>query len=317
MRNNAFKLSLLVVFLVFIALPVLSQEKVSKTFPTKKRVELSTASGDCIIKKGTAGEITVDVEIKVQPAEAFTPLMEERSDRIKLSEDWSGNASGSVLWTVTVPPETEIEVESASGDISVSGLTKEFEISSASGDVTIEMCKGDFEISTASGFIEMEKVEGDFDVSVASGDISVSDIQGVIEFSSASGDIDIKVAKGTFDLSCASGDIEADKVEIKESSDFKAASGDIMVKLSSSSQHDMSLSSASGNITLDYNGNPLNGRFEFEASRHGGHIKAPVAFDEEESFTRNGRDYIKKIITRSADKPLISLESASGTLILK
>ncbi len=317
MRNNSFKLGLLVVFLIFIALPVLSQEKVSKTFPAKKLVEISTASGDCIIKKGAAGKITVDVEIKVRPADAFTPEMEERSDRIKLSEDWSGNASGSVLWTVTVPPETEIEIESASGDISVSGLTKEVEISTASGDVTIEMCKGDFEISTASGDIEMEKVEGDFDVSVASGDINVSDIQGVVEFSTASGDIDIKVAKGSFDLSCASGDIEADKVEIKENSDFKAASGDIMVKLSSPSQHDLSLSTASGNITLDYNGNPLKGRFEFEASRHGGHIKAPVAFDEEESFTRHGRDYVRKIIRRSGDKPLISLESASGSLILK
>lgn len=317
MKNNGLRFRLVVVSFLFIALPALSQEKVSKTFPAKKLVEISTASGDCIIKKGAAGKITVDVEIKVRPEDAFTPEMEERNDRIKLSENWSGNASGSVLWTVTVPPETEVDVESASGDISVSGLTKEIEISTASGDVTLETCKGDFDISTASGDIEMEVVEGDFDVSVASGDISVSDIQGVIEFSAASGNIDILNAKGSFDLSCASGDIDANRVEIKENSDFKAASGDIMVKLSSPSQHDLSLSTASGNITLDYDGNPLKGRFEFEASRHGGRIKAPVAFDEEESFSKHGRDYVKKIITRSGGKPLISLESASGSLILK
>jgi DUF4097 and DUF4098 domain-containing protein YvlB len=317
MKKYGFRSGVWFFLLLFIALPLWSQEKVTKTFPAKKQVEISTVSGDCIIKKGPGGKITVVVEYSVRPADAFTPEMEERSDRIKLTEDWRGNSSGKVLWTVTVPAETEIDAESASGDISVTGLNKEIEISTASGDVSLDKCSGDIEISTASGDVELADIEGNIEVSVASGDINSSEVKGIIELQSASGDIEINNASGEFDLSCASGDIDANKIEIKVSSEFSAASGDIMVSLSASSEHDLSLVAASGDITLDYNGNALKGRFEFIAKHHSGRISAPVKFDNEETFEKHGRDYDKKIISRYGDSPLISLESASGSITLK
>jgi len=317
MRNTAFKLSAVMILFLIFALSIYAQEKVSKTFPAKKLVELSTTSGDCIIQKGPADKITVVVEYTVRPADAFTPEMEERSDRIKLSEDWSGSSSGKVLWTVTVPPEAEIDVESASGDISVSGLSSDIEVSTASGDVTLKMCKGDIEASTASGDIDLENVEGDLEISVASGDIKATDLKGSFEFNTASGDMEVKNAKGEFDLNCASGDIEVEKVELDAESEFSAASGDISVSLARSAEYDLELSAASGDVTLEYSGNSLKGRFEMIARHNGSRISAPVAFDSEETFERHGREYDKKIITRSGNKPLISLESASGKVTLK
>lgn len=317
MKRDVFKAGVWFIVLLFMALPLWGQEKEVKTFPAKEMVEISTLSGDCIIKKGPQGKITVEVEYSVRPADAFTPEMEERSDRIKLSEDWSGNASGKVLWTVTVPVETEIEAESASGDISVTGLNNEIEVSTASGDITLSECRGDMEISTASGDVEIEDTDGDLEVSVASGDILTSNVKGNIELQSASGDIEMNKTSGEFDLSCASGDIEANKVEIKASSEFSAASGDILLSLAASCEHDLNLSAASGDITLDYDGNDLKGRFELIARHGGGRISAPVKFDSEETFERHGRDYDKKIISRYGNSPLISLESASGSITLK
>jgi DUF4097 and DUF4098 domain-containing protein YvlB len=316
-KQYGFQSGLWFISLILIASPLWSQEKVTKTFPAKKLVEISTMSSDCIIEKGPGGKITVVVEYSVRPGDAFTPEMEERSDRIKLSEDWSGNASGKVLWTVTVPAETEIDAESASGDISITGLNKEIEVSTASGDITLRECGGDMEISTASGDVEIEDTEGELEVSVASGDILTTNVEGNIELQSASGDIEMNKTSGEFDLSCASGNIEADKVEIKASSEFSAASGDILLSLAASCQHDLNLSAASGDITLDYDGNDLKGRFELIARHGGGRISAPVKFDSEETFERHGRDYDKKIISHYGDNPLISLESASGSITLK
>jgi len=317
MRNQLFKLSFVLVLSLLFVLSLSAQEKVSKTFPAKKMVEMNTTSGDCIIKKGAAGNITVEVEYSVRPSDAFRPEMEERADRIKLWEEWSGSSSGRVKWTVTVPAQTEIEANSASGDISISGLESDIEVSTASGDVTLEMCKGDIEASTASGDIELENVEGDLEVSVASGDIEASDLKGSFEFNTASGDIEMNNASGEFDLSCASGDVEAYKIVITESSEFSTASGDISVSLSQSSEYDISLSAASGDVSLDYGGNTLKGRFEMIARHDGSRISAPVKFDSEETFERHGKEYDKKIITRSGNAPVITLESASGSVTLK
>ncbi|UCF65197.1 MAG: DUF4097 family beta strand repeat protein, partial [bacterium] len=160
-------------------------------------------------------------------------------------------------------------------------------------------------------------VEGDMEISVASGDISATDLKGSIEFNAASGDMEIKNARGEFDLSCASGDIDVQKIELVAGSEFSAASGDVSVSLARSAEHDLELSAASGDVTLDYDGNSLKGRFEMIARHHSGRISAPVAFDSEETFEKHGREYDKKIITRSGNNPLITMESASGNVTLR
>jgi DUF4097 and DUF4098 domain-containing protein YvlB len=291
--------------------------KISKTFPAKKLVEIHTASGDVIIKKGPASQISVDVVVNVKPEDAFRPEFNELGDRLKLSEDWTGRASGNVIWTVTVPAQTEIEVKTASGDVSVDGLTREMDIKTASGDVTIENSSGDIEIQTASGDVELTEISGDIEVTVASGDVSGSGIKGNIEVSSASGDVKMEQSQGEFDLSTASGDIEMTKITLQAASEMSAASGDIDVVMAKSPAYDLTLETASGNLELNYNGNPLKGKFVFIADSRRGSIVAPFEFEKEETFNRHGRESVRKTVSFSGDTPVISLETASGGITFK
>ena len=103
-----------------------------------------------------------------------------------------------------------------------------------------------------------------------------------------------------------------------EASAFSSASGDVYVELAETPEHDLELSSASGNSVLNFNGHPIEGQFEFVAKYRKGDIESPIDFDDEETFRRPGdRDrYVRKTFSRG-DKPYISIRTASGEAVLE
>jgi len=289
-----------IVFLAFGTGFAQKEEKFHKEFDKKESVMISTVSGDCIIKQSSSDKIILDVVYSVRPSKFFEPDISERGNSLKIKERWSGSSSsGKVTWTLAVPPETEVEFSTASGDLSVEGVNNKIEANTASGD------------------IEIENTTGDLDCNTASGDIKVKNAQGEMELNTASGEVDVKNSKGVFELSCASGDIDASNITIKEESSFSTASGDVEVKLAKSSDYDLELSAASGDVTLDYNGNQIKGFFEFTAKKRRGRISSPISFDSEEEFGRNGNEYVRKSFTKDGSNPKIYLETSSGTVKLK
>jgi hypothetical protein len=268
-------------------------------FDAKKTVKINTVSGDCILQQGNPGRIVVDCDFSVQPENAFTPEIREKGNSLRIKERWHGSSSGKVVWTITVPPETEIEFSTASGELSIAELKSDVKASTASGDIIIEDCSGEFDLNTASGEIQIEGSKGEF------------------ELSTASGDIDVEKTQGVFELSCASGDIEAANILIEEESSFSTASGDVEVLLTKSSEYNLELSAASGDVVLDYKDNPIKGTFEFIAKKRSGRIVSPVDFDNEEEFDRGNDVYMKKSFTKGNGSPKILLETASGRAELK
>lgn len=305
--------------ILFMIGSLFAQEKkeIHKIFEAKERVRISTTSGDCIIQTGNSDEIKVDLVYTVEPEDSFEPDIEEKGNSLRIRERWYGSSSGRVTWTLTVPPVTEIEFSTASGDISVDGLQKLIEASTASGDITIENASGEFEISTASGDVELTDSSGEIDISTASGDVKSTNNKGEFELNTASGDIRVRDCGGIFELNCASGEIKASGLIIEEESSFSTASGDVEVSLEQSSEYDLDLSAASGDVSLDYAGNEIKGYFEFSARQSSGSIRSPIDFDKEEVYERHGRDYVKKSFTRGGNTPVIRISTASGRAELK
>lgn len=329
-------------------------KEIHKAFDGITAVELGTLSGDCVVKTHGSDEVIVDLvyEDKLEGRVEFK--MKKSGSTLKLEEEWEkGSHSGKIVWTLTVPADTEMEFGTASGDITVSGLTKSIEAATASGDINASDMKGDIDIATASGDAELANIEGDIEISTASGDIFVKNASGNIEFSTASGDIeasglrddidlnvasgdieisdsegnfdlnaasgdiDISGIKGVLDVSCASGDITAKGVIIGGASDFSVASGDVEVVLAETCEFDLNVNSASGNVTLDYNGNPVKGLFVFTIRKGKGRIVCPFDFDNEEEFEQNGKKHLRKSFSKGGDTPVVKVNSASGTVKLK
>lgn len=316
MKSVTMIMSLLLIIFVF-SVCAQGPREISKTFEAKKLVRIETVSGDCSISRGDQNEIKVDVDYDVSPEDAFEPDFQVKTNELKIKERWHGHSSGRVTWKITVPGETEIMFSTASGDLVIEHLDSAIDANTASGDVRITDSKGEIEISTASGDIQMAQMEGELDLSTASGDIKGTDVNGELDFSTASGDIRLRNASGSFDLSCASGDIDISDLTLKEESSFSTASGDIELNLAESANADLECSAASGDITLDYNGNELKGFFEFTTKKHGGRISAPLDFDKEEEFDRGRTEYLKKSISIGSGQPRITLSTSSGNLKLK
>jgi hypothetical protein len=289
----------------------------NRSYPAKEAVHIKLASSDCFIEAGGPDKIVVDVRYTVTPADAFEPEVYESGSSLKISENWHGHSSGRVYWTITLPPATEVSFSAASGDLTVSGLNKEIKATAASGDIRAEDLTGDIEIKTASGDIRIGTCKGDIEVSAASGDIDATELSGEIEISAASGDVEIRDSAGLFDLGTASGDIKGTGLSIEGYSTFSAASGDVKIGLAASSKYDMELSAASGDVTLDYNGQPMNGYFELQARKYSGSITAPYPFDTEEEFERSGQTFEKKSFKRGDASPKITLQTSSGRAALK
>ncbi len=121
---------------------------------------------------------------------------------------------------------------------------------------------------------------------------------------------------GEFDLSTASGDIDAAGVVLEFASSFTTASGSVEVQLGATAEFDLDVSTASGRATLDYNGNPVKGSFEFVSKDRRGRIKCPFDFEDERRFDRWGDTYVRKTFTRGGDEPRIVIETASGRATL-
>ena len=314
------------------------QEEIHRKFDGKRSVKLQTVSGDCAIRTHNSDKIIVDIVYDEKLKDVVEFKFRETSEKLIIEEDWSkfSRGGGDIFWTLTVPKETEIEFSTASGDLNVSGLSKslksstasgdieiedvdgEIGVSVASGDITIVNCSGEIEISTASGDIYIENSKGDIKLSTASGDIKAVNIDNdEIKFSTASGKIEISNARGSYDLSCASGKIKASGLIIEGPSSFSTASGDVKVILAETSEYDLKLSAASGNLLLDYNGASLKGYFEFEVKKRRGKITCPFNFDHEEEFEKYGHTYLRKSLSIKGKTPEIYLNTASGRIELK
>lgn len=251
-------------------------------FDDVKIIKVKTLSGDCIIEKGKAGEVSVNVVNGYNPRRACRTSVWNDDGILELTEEITGTGRGrSTVWSLKVPDDIEVEFLSTSGGVSISNV------------------KGKFSGNTASGSFEFVNCEGEFD------------------FSTASGDYDIRDCKGMFQIASASGGVDAVGIELDANSSLASASGSVKVKLGKTPEYDLDVGSASGKAILDYSGNPLVGYFEFEANARNGDIESPVDFDDEETFYKFDQRYVRKWFVKGSDGPEITMGTGSGRVELR
>ena len=110
------------------------------------------------------------------------------------------------------------------------------------------------EISTASGNIHAEAITGRMDMHTASGNVTLQGVSGEIRANSASGNVRVREAAGTVNANTASGNVEVELTRLEGAGDlrFSSASGDVTVRLPSSVDADVEMSTASGSIETNF-----------------------------------------------------------------
>lgn len=202
----------------------------------------------------TGDSKNINIGLKNSNDSNFEYSVKEEKNKIILYEDilnYDGTKptpKSNFYWNLVLPKEITIICGGANADIIIQNFTGNIINKSANCNAKVSNSKCNIEMSVAQCKVEMENC-------------AVS-----------------------FNISCSQGDLYADKISITGKSSFTTGHGNLEVKLTKPLKSELILGSNFGAVTLDFNGNPIEGSFEFIARADKGKIVCPYKFDTEQVF---------------------------------
>jgi putative adhesin len=245
-------------------------------------MDLTTGSGNVEVRTGSASAVQVtghirasewfggDVQEKIKRLRANPPIQQSgNAIRIGHIDDPELRHNISINYEVTVPAETELRVESGSGNQRVEGIRGPLEVSAGSGglkisaigdrvhaetgsgDIEIEQVKGNVHAKTGSGSIQAEEIAGGFEADTGSGHITLKQTApGSVRVDTGSGGMELRGVRGSLDAKAGSGTIEAEGSPTG-AWNLHTGSGTVQLKIPSGAAFDLAAHTSSGSISVD------------------------------------------------------------------
>ncbi len=246
-------------------------------------LDLTTGSGSVEVRTGNSSQVQVtgriratewfegNVEEKIKRLEANPPIQQSGNNiRIGHIDDPELRHNISISYEVVVPAETDLKVQSGSGDQSVEGIRGPLEVSAGSGGLKISAIGDRVHAETGSGDIDIERVKGNVHAKTGSGSIDANDIAGAFEADSGSGHITLQQTapgsvhvdtgsggmelhgvRGSLEAKAGSGTIQADG-EASGPWTVHTGSGEVQLKLPSDASFDLDAHTSSGSISVEH-----------------------------------------------------------------
>lgn len=298
--NNLLKilLAVLISFLITFSINAQTNQEFSKTFDKKERVNISTVTGDCEIKKSSDDKIHVLVKYTYHPDD-YEIEFYEGNNSLDLDEELYGrNPRGNSKWKVMIPDDVRLKVESGTGNIKIENL------------------KTNLTGNSGTGNIEVHNSSGSFDLNSGTGNIYGLSLQGEFELNSGTGNVELKNATGEFDLNSGTGNVEVEEIQFEGRTELNSGTGDVYARISGAPKDDVSINSGTGDAELEMNGIEPSGYFELECNADDGRIKSDFNFDNEKEYWRGNEMYLKKSFTKGDDSVKVKISSGTGTAAL-
>ncbi|MDA3947626.1 MAG: DUF4097 family beta strand repeat-containing protein [Spirochaeta sp.] len=207
---------LLILFALVGVLPVIaggSPEETVLRYHDVHAVKINAALFDVEIRGG-GNDVTVDVQDIPQ---GFNVRNSARRGvatvDIQGRNIWLSRRTGHPRIVVTAPTGLDLDVETASGRITVSDM------------------RGVLRFRTTSGDIQGTSLGGGVTARTASGRVELTEVVGTVQIRTASGGAEIRDSRGAFDISTASGSITARSLELTSVFRGESASGSIQLGL--------------------------------------------------------------------------------------
>lgn len=148
-----------------------------------------------------------------------------------------------------------IETETSSGNVKAEMklALNEFKVKTSSGNIKCDEIEASFiQAAASSGNITIEKAQGKREFATSSGEIYIKDGEGDTKATASSGNIKIHNASGGMNASASSGNVTIDFVQIKDTIEAKASSGNVKLEIPKDSEFSYEGTVSSGNITTDF-----------------------------------------------------------------
>ena len=276
------------------ALPTfLIAQNLDKSYQNVEYLEISSLTGDITIQKGTTTEVKVkgewdDEKINVNVNyDGKTLMIEEKKIRNY------GNTGHGSNWVLMVPDNLDLDVNSGTGDLAISGVKADLDANSGTGDITIEDMEGRFDVNSGTGGLEIDNAKGKFDLNSGTNHVRVTN------------------SEGKFDANSGTGNVEFRKVKPTGNTVLNSGTGNVEFIINGSIEADLALNSGTGNAVLDFAGNKIEGDFEMKCGINSGRIVAPFDFDSERKIGHRNNGHIEK--EAKVGNAMYDLEISTGT----
>jgi DUF4097 and DUF4098 domain-containing protein YvlB len=182
-----------------------------------------------------------------------------------------------IVLRVFAPHGADVELSTASADVSGRGRFGGLKAQLASGDLRFAELAGRVEIKSASGDVDVDRIGGGATINTASGDVRIGHIEGEATLRSASGDVTVGEAASSVTVQTASGDQRLDSVASGRVT-MQSASGDQTVGIRTGSRVHIDAKTMSGDASseLDVGDQPPAGdgpQVELRATAMSGDIR--------------------------------------------
>jgi hypothetical protein len=281
-------------------------------------LQVATGSGTTTITTGPPGEVRIhgDISVSAWSEESgerrvndlrSSPPISQQDGLIRIGDAGQRHDNVSIDYTITVPPDTQLQSTSGSGDVEVTGIKGPANFTSGSGSITLTDIGDDVQIKTGSGDIELNKIHGQITGNAGSAGVKFSDVQGPIRFQTGSGDVEIENAGAAVEIQTGSGGINVKNA----SSDLRihTSSGDVEIQGNPNASSYWDVRTGSGDVILDVS---AEASLRLYAHTSSGDIEANIPISMEGTTLKH------ELRARLGDgKARVEVETSSGDITLK
>jgi DUF4097 and DUF4098 domain-containing protein YvlB len=227
-------------------------------------LDLTTGSGEVTIRTGGANQVSVKArvtssdwwggspEAAVHSVEANPPI-EQSGSSIRIGYNIPEDAKHHVAisYEITLPPDTTLNVNTGSGEISVEGVRASAKLHTGSGDIRANDLGPNSRMETGSGSIRAASVAAPVTASTGSGSIQ-ADLTGGgdVDVHTGSGGVEVRGVNGGLRARTGSGHINVDG-NVKGAWQLHTGSGGVRMTLGKSGGFDLDVHTGSGSIHSD------------------------------------------------------------------
>ncbi|GAA0823477.1 DUF4097 domain-containing protein [Colwellia sp. D2M02] len=156
---------------------------INKTFDVTAGGLLKLDTDIGAIKVNTHSQSTVLVQLNIEGEDQdklhinfTTPAngINIEGDIKQGSSFFSGNKHIKATYTLTLPEQYNVDVETSGGSISIADLTGEVDVDTAGGSISLSKIHGDVEIETSGGSLKIDDVVGKIEAKTSGGSIKIN-----------------------------------------------------------------------------------------------------------------------------------------------
>jgi DUF4097 and DUF4098 domain-containing protein YvlB len=224
-------------------------------------LRLSTDVGSVTVTGSSSNEVSIVAELR--GSEHDVNDFEITADQSGTGIDVKGRSKGGhgfwnfgsnnldIRYTISVPKEYSLEMNTSGGNISVSTLKGSVKGGTSGGNIDVMKVEGPVDMHTSGGNMRAEGITGKVDMETSGGEVKVATVSGDVDVSTSGGDIRLSDVDGRVRAETSGGDVEVRLKNTNKGVYVETSGGNIELAMAKNSSASIDASTSGGDVTCD------------------------------------------------------------------